>query len=165
MQAVADRVGVRAPSLYKRLEDRDHLVRLILEDVARDLAATLDAATGGGDPARALRAQADALRAFARDEPAAYSLLFAPLPEAARPDRDLLARASAAVLRTAGALAGEAHALEGARLVTAWAHGFITMELAGAFRLGGDLEDAFAFGVERLAAALADGRAATSTGG
>ena len=31
----------------------------------------------------------------------------------------------------------ESEALEGARTIVAWAHGFVTMELAGAFRLGG----------------------------
>ena len=41
-----------------------------------------------------------------------------------------------------------------ARTVTAWAHGFVTMELAGAFRLGGDVDRAFAYGVDHLAGAL-----------
>jgi hypothetical protein len=39
-------------------------------------------------------------------------------------------------------------------MVVAWAHGFISMELAGAFRLGGDLDRAYAFGIERLGTAL-----------
>lgn len=40
-------------------------------------------------------------------------------------------------------------------MIVAWAHGFVSMELAGAFRLGGDVDDAFTFGIERLAVALA----------
>ena len=39
-------------------------------------------------------------------------------------------------------------------MFTAWANGFISMELAGAFNLGGDLDEAFAFGIDRLTAAL-----------
>ena len=31
MQAVAQRVGVRAPSLYKRVRNRDDLIRLVTE--------------------------------------------------------------------------------------------------------------------------------------
>ncbi|WP_433133439.1 TetR-like C-terminal domain-containing protein [Micromonospora sp. CA-240977] len=60
-----------------------------------------------------------------------------------------------AVLRVAGNLAGEAHALDAARTLTAWANGFISMELAGAFKLGGDIDKAYEFGIARLADALA----------
>ena len=38
--------------------------------------------------------------------------------------------------------------------MTAWATGFLTMELAGAFRLGGDLDEAYAFGLETIVAGL-----------
>jgi hypothetical protein len=64
--------------------------------------------------------------------------------------RGSLDRASAPILRVARELVGVDAALEAARLVTAWATGFIDMELAGAFRLGGDVDRAFEFGLERL---------------
>jgi hypothetical protein len=54
-------------------------------------------------------------------------------------------------------LVGEEAALEAARLLTAWATGFIQMELAGAFRLGGDVDRAFEYGLVRLRRALTDG--------
>lgn len=59
-----------------------------------------------------------------------------------------------AVLHASARLAGEADALEAARTVTAWANGFIAMELAGAFRLGGDVDRAFAYGIDRLTRAI-----------
>jgi AcrR family transcriptional regulator len=155
MKRVADAVGVRPPSLYKRVRGRDDLVRLIVENVATELTELLDAAAVSGDPRRDLRALADAIRAFARRNPVAYGLVFARLPDARRPDPDLLARASGAVLRTATTLAGPDRGLEAARTVVAWAHGFISMELAGSFRLGGDVDRAYAFGIERLGLALA----------
>lgn len=154
MQRVASAVGVRAPSLYKHVRNRDALVRLVIEGVARELTETLDAAAKTGDPLADLRSLAHALRAYAHANPAAYGLLFAHLPAEARPDQDNLARTSAAVLRTTATLAGADLALEAARMVVAWAHGFISMELAGAFRLGGDLDRAYAFGIEQLGAAL-----------
>lgn len=157
MQRVADVVGVRAPSLYKRVRDRADLVRLIVEDVGRELTETLDAATGTGDPRRDLGALADAIRAFAHAQPEAYGLLFARLPEASQPDPGRIASASRSVLRTAAALAGPDRELDAARTVVAWAHGFISMELAGAFHLGGDIDRAYAFGIDRLGAALARG--------
>ena len=59
------------------------------------------------------------------------------------------------MVRIAAELAGPEHALEAARTLTAWASGFVAMELAGAFRMGGDVDAAFEFGVERIADALA----------
>jgi AcrR family transcriptional regulator len=165
MQRVAAAVGVRGPSLYKRVRDRGTLVRLIAEDGLRELAAALEQSATGGDARVTLRRQVDAFRAFAHAHPATYRLLFAPLPDAWRPAPDLNRRATEPVLRTAAALAGPAEALEAGRTVTAWAHGFVSMELAGGFRLGGDLERAYAYGVERLADALAARRAEVAPSG
>ncbi len=155
MQRVAADVGVRPPSLYKRVRDRGHLIHLLVNDIASELAERLDTVARGDDPSTDLRALADALRAFAHEQPAAYGLLFAPLPAALRVDPELNERAAAAVLRTASALAGPEHGLEAARTVVAWANGFVSMELTGAFRLGGSPDAAFRYGIDRLARALA----------
>src|SRR5690606_14035453 len=157
MQAVARRVGVRAPSLYKRVRDRDELIRRIVEATADDLGERLRAAAkrAGDDPRDVLVALAHDLRTFAHERPHGYRLIFGPLPPGGRPDRDVLARASAPVLEAVQQLAGEEHALEAARTVTAWANGFLCMELAGAFRLGGDLDRAYAWGITTLVDAIA----------
>lgn len=155
MQRIASAVGVRAPSLYKRLRNRNDLLRLVANDAARELTTRLDQAATTGDPRSDLIALAQAFRGFAQAYPAAYGLLFAPLPEEARADPDWSVRGSEAVLRASATLAGEADALEAARTVTAWANGFIAMELAGAFRLGGDVDRAFAYGIDRLTRAIA----------
>lgn len=166
MQAVARVVGVRAPSLYKHVDGRDALVRLIAEDAVRDLAARLDAAAPeGADPASAMAAAARALRAFAHDRPAAFRLVFSPGAEATRPDPELMRLGSATVLRVAGELATPENRLEAARTITAWASGFLAMELAGAFRLGGDVEAAFEWGIAHLAAGLRAGASAGASGG
>jgi hypothetical protein len=65
------------------------------------------------------------------------------------------------VLRAVAALVGDADALMAARMLVAWAQGFVSMELAGAFRLGSDVEAAFENGLERVTAALAHGEAGT----
>src|SRR6478735_8645809 len=79
MQAVAERVGVRAPSLYKRVRSRGALIALVAEATVHDLAARLDAAAPvADDPREALVPLARALRAFAREQPVAFGLVFAP---------------------------------------------------------------------------------------
>jgi AcrR family transcriptional regulator len=154
---VASVVGVRAPSLYKRIGGRGDLIRRIANDVAAELGDTLEAAAGSGDPRTDLRRMAGAVRAFAKAHPRAYGLLFAPLPEDWRVDPGLNTRISARILEVAGAIAGPAKATEAARLVVAWLHGFLTMELSGAFRLEGDVDAAFDYAIDRILAGLTAG--------
>ncbi len=147
MQAVAARVGVRAPSLYKRFHDRDALLTAVATATIDELGTRLAKAAPN------LRGLATAYRAFAHERPEAFRLVFTPYAE-----EGALRRASAPVIRAAADLVGEEDALAAARLFTAWATGFLQMELAGAFRLGGDVDDAFAYGLERLHAGLTAAR-------
>lgn len=156
MQRVASLVGVRAPSLYKRVRDRGALVRLIAGDIERELGEVLGRAATTGDPQRDLRAVATAFRGYARRHPAAYGLLFARLPDDWRLEPDPTKATFVSLFRTIRELVGPAHQLEAARTVVAWAHGFVSMELAGAFRLGGDVDLAFAYGIDRITAAIQD---------
>ena len=154
MQSIAARVGVRAPSLDKRIRNRNDLLRLVANDAAAHVTRDLDAAAETGDPRMDLAAIARTFRGFAHHHPGAYSLLFARLPDDARADPEWSVKASAGVLKATERLAGTDHALEAARTVVAWANGFIAMELAGAFRLGGDVDAAFDYGIDHLIAAI-----------
>ena len=85
MQAVADRVGVRAPSLYKRVPSRNGLIAAIVSGTLDDLGRELEPLGRDPDPAAGLRAMAQTFRRFAHAHPRAYELLFANLPPDARP--------------------------------------------------------------------------------
>ncbi|HLS49567.1 MAG TPA: TetR/AcrR family transcriptional regulator [Actinomycetaceae bacterium] len=143
MQAVAASVGVRAPSLYKRFRDRDALITAVVAAAVDELGARLEEA------APDLRELATVYRAFAHERPEAFRLIFTPYAQL-----DALRRSATPVLRVAAAIVGEQEALPAARLVTAWVTGFLQMELAGAFRLGGGVDEAFDYGLERLRAGL-----------
>jgi AcrR family transcriptional regulator len=142
MQAVANRVGVKAPSLYKRVADRPALLSLVADATALDLAARLAGVEG-------VAALARIFRAFAAERPEGFRLAFSGIGST-----EALAQASASVLSTAHDLVGAADALAAARLLTAWLVGFVSMELAGAFQLGGSVDAAFEFGLDRLGRAL-----------
>src|SRR5690242_5841080 len=81
MQAVADRVGVQAPSLYKRVRSRDDLIGHIAEATVNDLGGRLRAVVGGSDARQDLGQLVREFRAFAREHPAGYHLIFASGPE------------------------------------------------------------------------------------
>ncbi len=156
MAAVAARVGVRPPSLYKRVRNRDELIRLIAEAAVADLGAQIAAADPGvGVPRERLKALLGALRQFAHARTAAYLLVFTPLAESEDLSRELLEESSAPLFTVVAELAGKDHMLAAARTFTAWATGFISMELNRSFHLGGDVDVAFAYGVERLTEAIA----------
>lgn len=154
MQAVADEVGVRAPSLYKRFAGRPALIRAIAADVAAELEAVIAPALKERDPAEAVRILADRYRAFAHRSPGAYQLLFTSLLPEANPTAEANAAAAAGLLTLTERLVGRERALEAARLLTAFAHGFASMELAGAFRLGGDVDAAYRFAIDSIVEGL-----------
>lgn len=154
MQAVADAVGVRAPSLYKRFPSRQALIRAIAQDVAVELDAVVAPALQVDDSAEAIRVVATRYRAFAKRSPGAYQLLFSSLLPEANPTTEANAAAAAGILALTERFVGRERALESARLLTAFVHGFASMELAGAFRLGGDVDVAFRFAIESIIGGL-----------
>ena len=160
MQAVAAQVGVRAPSLYKRFPSRDALIAAITTATLEDLGELLAPLSHDPDASAGLRELALAYRAFAWANPRAFELLYMNLPLDSRPSVEDTARATAPVLTLAERLVGPERALEAARLITAFANGFISMELAGAFRLGGDVERSYRYGVDVLVEALVNERGA-----
>jgi AcrR family transcriptional regulator len=156
MQAVADRVGVRAPSLYKHVHDRDALIRSIIDMIITELSETLRPRRSSADPGQELRAIARRYRTFVQGNPTGYALLFAPPEPGLRPDDATIGAIGAPIVTTVERLVGEDGALEAARTFVAWAHGFTSLEQAGGFQLGGDLDHAYAAGIDLILAGISD---------
>ena len=147
MRRLAERLGIRAPSLYKHLPDKAALEAAIiatgLEDSAAALEAALDEAAGTGEAP--LAALAGAYRAFALAHPHLYRLMTdRPLPRDRLP-AGVEARAAAPVLWAA-------ESQDRARAVWAFAHGMVQLELARRFPPGADLEPAWREGIAALQA-------------
>ncbi|MEO8878251.1 MAG: TetR/AcrR family transcriptional regulator [Polyangiaceae bacterium] len=150
MNDVALAVGVRTPSLYGRFVDRGALVDAIELDLWLELGRRLAVDGGERSPVAKLTAQANAYRKFAKSNPEGYALLYR--RDAGRSEAGTAARGAAVAtsLGPLAALVGEKDALAAARVLTPFLHGFVSMELAGAFRLGGGLDEAFAHGVAAI---------------
>ncbi|MBS1906731.1 MAG: WHG domain-containing protein [Actinobacteria bacterium] len=162
ISAVAAAVGVRAPSLYKHVAHRHDLLRLIADDAAReldeDIMMLVGSASGSrADPVASLTAIARAFRALSARSPRAASLLFSGAALSAEPQSDGMVALTRTLLDAVRA-AAPGDPLPAARTLTAWAHGFCTMEQAGAFQLGGDVDEAFEFGLTTLVTAFTAGR-------
>ena len=164
MAGVAQRVGIRPPSLYKHFGDRSDLLATVMTDTALDLGRILTDVVerSDEDPTAQLHALAAAYRSFALATPRAAALLFADVAAGATPTLESQAEAVRPVLRVAEAMVGPTKALAAARVLTAFAYGFTSMESAGAFHLGGEVDDAYQLGLSVLAFGLERAAAGTS---
>lgn len=165
MSRVADRVGVRGPSLYKRVPNRAALIRSVGDAVAADLGRVIAGALQPGSPDAAddIRALARAYREFVRRNPNGYGLLFAHMAPGLQADPVALADLGRPIVAAMARLTGDAASLDAGRTFVAWAHGFVSMELAGGFRLGGDVDMAYTAGIELILAGIS-GRATPGPG-
>lgn len=146
LHRVARELGVKAPSLYRYVRNKEALLQAINEDTQRRLfTAIYDALDQHPDspPVKRLLLGAHAQRQFAHENTQLYRLLF----ETSQPESQTNPEiATAGVLRLQSIVAGitgEATSLTALRGLLAIIHGFITLELGGQFRRGGDLSDAF----------------------
>lgn len=155
MSAVAEAVGVKAPSLYKRFSNRAALMSAVADRAMADVrSATSQAARNAADDASALRAIARATREYAHHNRHAYALIFGPAERTERASDTARDGAIAVLSDLTKNLVGDSDALNAARLLTAWLTGFVAMELGDAFQADGDIEQSFEWGLDALLASL-----------
>jgi AcrR family transcriptional regulator len=155
LATLADRLGVRVPSLYKHVGGLDDLHRRLAMAGISDLTTALLETTVGRSGGDALRAFAAAYRGYARAHPGRY----AAIQRAPDPADTELAAAGArltalvvAVLRGYG-LDPDA-AVHATRAVRSALHGFVTLEATGGFGLPQDVDESYERLVDLLEAGL-----------
>lgn len=148
---LAKRLGVRAPSLYNHVAGLDGVRRGLALRGLVELRRRLERAAIGKSGADALAAMADAYRLFAREHPGLYAAgLQAPAPDdtaLTEVATDILAILHAVLAPYGFDEAGEVHAIRAFRSML---HGFVSLELAGAFGMPVDIEASYDLAV-RLA--------------
>ncbi len=141
---LAESLGVRSPSLYKHVAGLPAIRRALAVRGLTEANDRLERAAVGKSGDAAVFAIAHAHWRFAQDKPGLYAASVV----APRPGENDVARAGEALIGTVlSVLAGYGiagndalHAVRGFRAVV---HGFVSLDLAGAFRLKLDLAESF----------------------
>ena len=151
LASVAERVGVRLPSLYKHIASLDALRAEVSVLGTREVTAAMTDAVLGKSGPDALVALCHAYHDYARAHPGRYAATVA-APRTDNPDH---VQAAGAALRVVNAtlegygLRGD-DAIDAARAVRAALHGFASLEGAGGFGLPQDVDRSF----DRLVTAM-----------
>jgi AcrR family transcriptional regulator len=141
MRRLADRLGVRAPVIYKHFASKSALVAALISVGFEEQAALFEAALASDHP---LTAMAEIYRAYGRDHPNLYRLMY---------DRDLErplllpGSEERAVIPAVRAAGGDRDL---ARAAWAFAHGMTILELNNRFPADADLEAAWERGMAAL---------------
>ena len=160
LAAVAERLGVRQPSLYKHIEGTAGLHRSLSIRAKQELAEILGRAAVGRSGDDAIWSMATAYRAWAVQHPGRYEAAQrAPVPG----DVDDERASAAAVNVLADVLVGYElrgdDAIDAIRALRSALHGFVTLQASGGFGLPVDVDRSY----QRMVAGLAAAFAAWST--
>jgi AcrR family transcriptional regulator len=146
MRRLADRLGIRAPSIYKHFSDKQALENAVISVVLDEQGARFAAAVAGADdPVRAL---VGVYREFARGQPHLYRLVTERLVDRAGLAPGVEERSRRPIVDAVG---GDVHL---ARAFWAFAHGMTILELDQRFAPDADLEAAWSRGLNAFRAAL-----------
>ena len=155
LAAVAQRLGVTLPSLYKHVEGIDGLRRDLAVLGMAELARVLTRGVLGRTGRDALEAVAHGYRDFARNRPGLYAASVR-APRAGDVAHEAVSQdaldVAVALVRSYGIDgAGIVHAI---RILRASLHGFVSLEAGGAFGMPQDVERSFEHLVDVLHLAL-----------
>jgi AcrR family transcriptional regulator len=156
LAAVAERLGVRLPSLYKHVAGMPALQREITIRAKVEVTRILSRATVGKARGDALRALATAYTAWAQEHPGLYAAsVRAPRSDDVEDQR--VSESGVEVLFDvfAGYGLDAATAIDAVRTLRAGLHGFMALEAAGAFGLDRPLDKSIDWMLDTLDASLA----------
>lgn len=144
LAALADRLGVRQPSLYKHIDSMAGLHRDIAVHAKRDLGQVLARASVGRSGADAISAMSHSYREWALQHPARYEASnLMPAPGDVEDAAVSLAGINViADVLTAYHLEGD-DAVDAIRAFRSTLHGFVSYETAGAFQWKTDVDRSF----------------------
>jgi AcrR family transcriptional regulator len=145
MSVVAERLGVKTPSLYKHVDSLAALTHRIAVLGAVEVGDTLRDAMQGVSGRDALAAAAQALRSYVKEHPGRYAATTGARPADAddplAPALDRTLSSLTAVLH--GYQLGETDRIHALRMLRSILHGFATLESSDAFQIDTDVDASF----------------------
>jgi AcrR family transcriptional regulator len=161
MGLLAERLGVKPPSLYKHVDNLADLTHRIAVLAMTELGDAIRDATQGRAGRDALVAAAQAMRTFVKEHPGRYAAGNGARPtgpdDPLHPAADRVLKSLSAVLRGYGLdPSEEIHAL---RTIRSMLHGFATLEVAGGFMIDTDVDESFSWMVDLIDNGLQQRRA------
>ena len=144
LAAVAERAGVRLPSLYKHVVSLDALRQGIAAQATWELATVMTDAAIGRAGSDAVRAVAAAYRDYGRAHPGRYAATVRapdPADEAHTAAADTILRVVFAILAGYGITGDDS--VDATRSLRAALHGFVTLEAAGGFGMPREVDRSF----------------------
>lgn len=155
LAAIAERLGVKVPSLYKHIGGSDDLHARLADRARAGLGDALARAAVGKSAGAALTAIAGAYREWAKANPGTYSTtLRVPLAN----DREAIIEAERTVETIYSALEGfglsGTQLVDATRMLRSTLHGFVALEAAGGFGLPRDIDRSFDVAIAALESAI-----------
>ncbi|MET7828997.1 WHG domain-containing protein [Streptomyces sp. NPDC005386] len=145
MGLLAERLGIKTPSLYKHVANQADLAHRIAVLAMTELADAIRDATQGRSGKEALVAGAHAMRTYVLEHPGRYAAGNA--ASVTGPDDPLIPAVGRVLASWTAMLHGyqldadqEIHAL---RMLRSILHGFSSLESIGSFQLNADVDDSF----------------------
>lgn len=145
LSKLASTLGVKAPSLYRHVANKETLLQAVNLCTLSQLFATLEAASAVVDdsPAPQLLPILRAYRQFAHANPELYLLAMTTKPGEGRPEEDVLVQMVLPMQTLMAKISGEENSLPALRGVFALVHGYVLLELNQQLQRGGDLDETF----------------------
>jgi AcrR family transcriptional regulator len=152
LKILAEALGISAPSLYRYFKGKSELLQAVntttIEHLMSALHTAIEQKGDDPDPCVQFLAMASAYREFAFAHPIAYALAFSSTLPELRIDERYAEALVLPIQAIMAKIAGEENSLTALRGALGLLHGYVILELAGQFRRGGDLSEAFARSVE-----------------
>lgn len=155
LAALAKRLGVQLPSLYKHVAGLSDVRRCVVLHAKTELTAVMTRAVAGKSRGVCLRALSDAFLGWARGHPGLYQAsTIAPVAGDLEDERVSKDAVDVVFAVLSGYELGETEMIDATRSLRAALHGYVSLQHGGGFQMDRSVDDSFAWFIAAIDSAL-----------